>query len=298
MNVSLRPGIVIRMAILAIVLPMVLAACISSSGDDPTATPEPTATQVAEAPTATPTEEPTATPEPTPLPTETPFRPAPTVAVPRHQIPPTPIPAPTSTPVPTEVPAEEGGDGPVLVYSGTLTDWGSGEIDTGSGFPTEAGYHLVNGSPNGVAIWNGLTDIFLFDLVASVDLRMLSQGAGGYGCLAVRTELDTMSYAYALCLNGANQAVADFTYLDDEGFRNWDVLIDFTSGEFMAPVSEWNTLTIAAVQTGFAFYVNDEMVGSLEHEGPLSGAISIFSYNFDETPSEWVFTNLEIWSAD
>ncbi len=291
----MKTGSPFRMVVLLLILSMVLTACMSSGGDeDPTATPEPTSipTEVPE-PTATPTEEPTATPEPTA--TEVPFRPAPTVAAPRHQSTPTPVPVPTSTPEPTP---EEEDSGLTQLYTGSLQDWGGGEVDFGSGFASEEGYHLYNSSPNGVAIWNGLTDVAAGDLVATVDLRMVSQGPLGYGCLAIRTELDAMSYGYSVCLTGANQSVADFTYVDDENIRNWEVLVDFDQREQTRPVNEWNNLMIAAVGQGFAFYVNDELIGSTQHDGPLFGQIAIFVYNFDEAPTEWVFTNLEIWSAE
>lgn len=297
MSFSGRTGGRYQLAALLLMLSMILTACMSSGGDDPTATPEPTATPTEEPqPTPTSTEEPTPTPEPTP--TEEPYRPAPTVAVPRHQSTPTPIPAPTSTPEPAP---EEGGLSEV--YFSTLHDWAGGEVDLGngaigSGFTSDEGYHLYNSSPDGVAVWNGLTDIVLGDLVATVDLRMVSEGALGYGCLVIRTELDAMSYGYALCLNGQNQSVADFTYTDSEFIRYWDVLVDFGQREQSLPSNEWNNLMIAAVGQGFAFYVNDELIGTAEHDGPLTGQIGIFVYNFDEVPTEWVFTNLEIWAPE
>lgn len=297
MNFSGRTSGRFRIAILLLVLSMILTACMSSGGDeDPTATPEATSTPTEEPqPTATPTEEPTATPEPTA--TEEPFRPAPTVAVPRHQSTPTPVPVPTETPLPEPTAGSEEG-GLDLVYSGNLQDWAAGEVDIGSGFPSEAGYHLYNTSSDGVAIWNGLTDIVLADQVVAVDLRMISQGQLGYGCLAIRTELDALSYGYSLCLNGSNQSVADFTYLDADNIRQWDILVDFDQREQSLPSTEWNNLMIASVGQGFAFYVNGELIGSLQHAGASSGQIGIYVYNFDETPTEWVFTNLEIYSSE
>ena len=84
---------------LAVLTVLAIALVLSACRDNPTPTPEPTAT-----PTATPTPEPTATPTPTPTPVPTPTSTPPPTPTPTPTLTPTPVPTPTPTPTLTPTP--------------------------------------------------------------------------------------------------------------------------------------------------------------------------------------------------
>lgn len=293
-------------AIVCLVLMLALTGCIGGE-DDPTATAPPAATATATEEPATATPEPTATLEP--IPTSTPFRPAPTVSAPLPP-PPTPTPTPTptpspepeptatATPEPEPTPTEESGGpgGPELVYSSDMTDWQAGELDFGRGFPSDQGYHMFHNGSDNEFLWNPMFAPVLSNLVASIDIRMQTPSTEAYGCLAIRIDPDDLAFAYTLCLTSQNQLVADFMYQSEFGY-NFDVLVDFTSLGGTINSSAWNTLMIAAADSGFAFYLNGELVDSLAYDGPRSGVVGILVYGFGDEPTEWIFSDIEIWEV-
>lgn len=283
-------------------------ATVAQVAEEPTSTPESTATAEPEDdPTAT--EEPaTSTPEPSP--TEVAGEPEATATIPPAPQVPTiaaPIFRPTATPAPapvnptatlTESEAEETADtGEQLVFS-DLTDWVAGEIEFGSGFPSDEGYHIRNNASDGREIWTGVQGLDAADLIAEIHLRLVSGGSASYACLAIRTNEDVWTHGFTLCINGDGYSFADYLHVSEESSRLFESLLAYEQRPVLNPANEWNALTIGAVENQFLFWINGEIVGAAEFDGTPSGTIGFMVYGFHEEPTEWVFTNLEAWSVE
>lgn len=295
---------------------------LSDDEEDPTATVEqvaiePTSTVESEA-TAAPVDEPTATlepeatatsePEPSPTevageseptPTDETAPQMPTIAAPIFRPTATPDPVPAQpTPTLTEGEAEGTADiGEQLVFS-DLKDWAPGEIEIGSGFPGEEGYHLRNTSSEGLEIWIGVADLDVSDMIAEVHVRLVEGGTGSYACLVIRTNLNVWTQGYSLCINGDGYSFGDYMHVDGDNLRQFESLMSYEQRSALNPATEWNSLTIGVAGNQFLFWINDEVVGAAEHQGTASGTIGLVVYGFQEEPTEWVFTNLEAWSIE
>jgi hypothetical protein len=287
------------------VLALLLTAC-GGSSDEPAATVPAQAAQSTPTietipPSPTPEPEPTATSTATPEqePTATPMRtlPAPTVAAPLYQ-PPTPIPTAATEPTPEiDLPEDDSGTEELLLIS-DLTDRDEGDLDIGRGFVGDGAYHIYNASNEGLEIYSRYDGLDFGDVLVSIDVRMVSDSLNAFACLMSRADPFEWNYGYTFCINGYSETFGEFEYVDENGERQFERLIDFDVRESTLPANEWNTLSIISIGEDFGFFVNDELIGVAVHSGPPSGSVAFFVYNYDESPTEWQFTNLMVWSAE
>ena len=256
---------------------------ITTPEPEPTETPEPTAT---------------ATPEPEPTATPTRFVPAPTVAAPLY-IPPTAV--PTSPPEPTpesEEPSEpsEGGSIGELLLATDLTDWPVVEYDFGRGYPGEGGYYIQVHATDGSAIFLRDTQTNFTDVVASVDLQLMTPDSPNtWGCLITHADAINTDYNYSLCINGWGDSLAAYEYVDQDGNYQTEILIELDMHPGLNAPTEVNTLTIVSNGIDFGFFLNDTLIGTASHSGPPSGAVGFYVAGYDAEPGEYRFTNLEVW---
>lgn len=281
----------------------------STATEEPAATDEPAGEPTEADPT--PTDEPVVEPSPAepavddeptaaePTPTEDHAPQMPTIAAPIFRPTPTAVPVPAQ-PTPTVAGAESGDpeDFGELLVSSDLKDWAAGEIDIGSGFPSEEGYHLRNVSPEGLEIWTGAANVNASDMLAQVDLRLVAGGAASYACLVIRANENIWTHGYSLCVNGDGYSFGDFISIDESNGRIFESLLSYEQRPQFRPATEWNTLAIGIANEQMLFWINNEVVGAATHFSPdvASGTVAFVVYGFQEEPTEWVFTNLEAWS--
>ncbi|HUG15530.1 MAG TPA: hypothetical protein VMM78_11010 [Thermomicrobiales bacterium] len=236
-------------------------------------------------PTPTPTATPTATPSPTPAPS--------------------PTPTATSTPTPTPTPAGPGAHNiprerqVVLNTSGRGWDYEDPTGVTATFIDGELRVRIDELLDD--AYWNETYAQTHFDHYAdvsvSVDVRLVEGAGYSQACLIMRADPNWESmHGYHLCLDTIDeQPLPFFAEISCDG-RGWDIhdvdLAPRTTA--VQSVGEWNTLKIVAHEGQFWFLVNDVLVGTGMHDGPLMGAVGMYVVAEDDVPVEYAFRKLTV----
>ena len=290
------------------------------SGDDP----EPTSTAVAlVAPVESPTESATATPEPPVPPTNTsavivPVQPTDTavadVTEPPAQTPtlrPTLPPQPTRTPISINTPTPDPGvvtDPPTatappvagvpvegqILFQTDFSDWFTGSVGNGEIFQESGTYRLVESFGEGFLIYAYSFGVSAFtDMSVSVDLRKVEGDELSDGCLLSRFDLISEEHSYVLCVDGTGGVSADYEFINGDGDLESEPLLLY--GDFVTTSSdEWTTLKIVNQGQNIWFFVNGELAGAAQHNGPPGGGVGVRVTNFGDVPLEYEFTNLVV----
>ena len=191
-----------------------------------------------------------------------------------------------------------------VVLETSMEDWAPYEWEGVSTFWDRGGYHLRVDELLDEWNWNtanAQTWVAAFGNVSvSVDIRNISSAGYTEGCLTTRTDpLGLTFFSYVLCLNAYENGIhAQYEQIDCDGEWREDVLFEYDLSDAVNPADQWNTLKIVSRDYQHWFYVNDELLGTAEHLGPLNGSIGMIMHAWDSAPAEWEYRNLSVHVAE
>ncbi len=221
-------------------------------------------------------------PQPTPTPTPAPQ--------------PTPTPTPTPSPTPTQ-PAPGSNapqEGEIIGYT-DFSNWQGTIYNEGETYYANGAFHIrVN--RKGIVL-HELTLEKHQNISIAVDIRMVTSGAEGEGCLLFRAGPDFVyDKAYSLCVTNYDGGAVWTAY---EGFGAQSRLnVDPLFGVALpnsTMLNQWNRLKIIGKGNRLWFFVNGSFIGDTTHNGSSFGAVGIRVSNYDTPPNgsvEFEFANL------
>jgi hypothetical protein len=202
----------------------------------------------------------------------------------------TPTPVPTNTPVPTSTPIPSPTPDPILFEDSEFTNSCSTESSTDVDRLVENGqFSLLVKTPKYVG-WSECTKVEFSDLVVEADATQVEGPDNNMYGVLFRYGLDDNEF-YVFAITGEGFYILA---IDGAEHTEPDIIVDWTESAAINKGKQTNHIKVIAVDNNIEYYVNDQLLGSVQDARLTTGTVGFFAGSIEEGGVKIAFDNLKI----